>query len=238
MSNVSKYISGISKLEDTFYNAILPSLLISNPTEANKRLCVEFKIDTVGDYPNVRGSKYYSIYKSFLDTGVIDRSLQNHYLIVVTSMKMYKEFMSKIVMGNAQGKFATDAGDFSDNTATCLTLKNAYTREKMIVIIMQDFNELIDYYRKRNVTAIDPDISIELMIKSLLLHEIVHAEDYINTQRISAIHSYMNNKEIHAYSAQFEWIDKEVGKPLMLRKFGAKSYNGAAKKFINSIINP
>ena len=227
------FVTGVDNIENDFYNTILP--LIEKVTDTSKQRTIDnLRIQTIGDYINNRNSKYYSLVDEFIREKHIPKELLNCCLIITVRKSLYEDFFKKFVV-------KTDAGPRDINLLTsgsaCMIFENPYTKKKLCIVMCKDPSEMIVDLRKKGVSIFHPEIPVEIAVQSILLHELVHAEDFVSASGFRKVASYKNWREIHAYSVQFEWIDKKMRRPLILESFGTKSYKSAAEKFIMQAIN-
>lgn len=228
------FVVGVDELEDQFYNHILP-MLESVTNGADKRCIETLRIQTIGDYPNKKGSRYFSVVEGFVKDGVIPRSILGQCLIISVKDQVYNEFFKRIVY---KAKIGPKNIDVRTSGSACLVFVNPSINKKLCIIINKDMNEMIADLKKDDISLFSDEIPVEIAVQSVLLHELVHATDFLNAENsMRKVSTYKNWREVHAYSVQFEWIDKKLGRDLILQSMGARTYKSAAEKFITQVIN-
>lgn len=226
------FITGITEIENEFYNVILP--LLGQVVDSSRRKTLDdFRTQTIGDYINKKGSTYYSIIDSLVRDRSIPKELLSCCLVISVRKNLYEEFFKKFVI---KTNVVPRDIDLKTSGSACMIFENPRTHKKICIVMSKDMNEMIADLRKSDVSLFHAEIPVETAVQSVLLHELVHAEDFISASGFRKVDSYKNWREIHAYSVQFEWIDKQVGRPLVLEVFGTRSYKTAAEKFIMQVI--
>lgn len=226
------FITGITEIENEFYNVILP--LLGQVVDSSRRKTLDdFRTQTIGDYINRKGSSYYSVIDSLVRDRSIPKELLNCCLVISVRKNLYEEFFKKFII---KTNVAPRDIDLKTSGSACMIFENPRTHKKICIVMSKDMSEMIADLKKSDVSLFHAEIPVEIAVQSVLLHELVHAEDFISASGFRKVDSYKNWREIHAYSVQFEWIDKRVGRPLILEVFGTRSYKTAAEKFIIQVI--
>ena len=227
------FVTGVDNIENDFYNVILP--LLEKVTDVPKQRSISnLRIQTIGDYINLKSSRYHSLLEELIKDKCISRELVNCCLIITVRKNLYEDFFKKFVVKSNVGPKDVD---LTTSGSACMVFENPYTKKKVCIVVCKDFNEMITDLRNRGVGIFHPELPVEIAVQSILVHELVHAEDFVSASGFRKVASYKNWREIHAYSVQFEWIDKKMKRPIMLETFGTRSYKSAAEKFIMHTIN-
>lgn len=226
------FITGITEIENEFYNVILP-LLEQIVDNSKKKTLDDFRTQTIGDYINKKGSTYYSVIDDLVRDRSIPKELLDCCLVISVRKNLYEEFFKKFVI---KANVAPRDIDLKTSGSACMIFENPGTHKKICIVMSKDMNEMISDLKKSDISLFHAEIPVEIAVQSVLLHELVHAEDFISASGFRKVDSYKNWREIHAYSVQFEWIDKQMKRPLILEVFGTRSYKTAAEKFIMQVI--
>lgn len=226
------FTTGIDNIENEFYNVIIPLLerVTSGPRQ---RTLDNLRVQTIGDYINKKGTTYYSVIDGLVRDRYIPKELLDCCLVISIRKNLYEDFFKRFVIKTNVGPKDID---LRTSGSACMIFENPHNKKKICIVMCKDMNEMTHDLKKDNLSLFHPEIPVEIAVQSVLLHELVHAEDFISASGFRKVESYKNWREIHAYSVQFEWIDKKVGRPLILESFGTRSYKSAAEKFIMQVI--
>lgn len=236
---LSKYcIEGTIEERENFF---LAKAFPDDTDDFSSKLWLDwFKLTILNSWINDPKHKHYKYLVELVKNRMIDKKILNYVMISELSDKDFDKMMQGFT------------GDKSANTLGIATqfenIADNRPKERLFVIFIRDIEDRISrqssiWFRlfggKKDYYHLDP----EIVIKGLLFHELVHAEQRIIRNlrdppaRGNGDYSYKNYLEIEAYAREWEYMDKLAGYPYYLEKWGAKTYEGAAKKYLDYLIN-
>lgn len=228
----SSFVTGVDKLENEFYNVILPFLIALAPNSNFRKVIEDIRTQTIGDYINSKNSPYNHVLQELIKDRAIPKELVDSCLIITVRKDLYERFFKYVVMNRG---ISPKGIDFRTSGSACMIFQNPTTAKQVCIIFSKDMSEMIKELKDNHISIFHSSIPVELAVKSILLHELVHAQDYLTANGFRKTASYKNWREKHAYSVQFEYIDRKLNDNVMQSLFGTKSYNTAAEKFLAEI---
>ena len=195
----------------------------------------ELKFKMIGTYVNESHHKYYPYLQELVRKGYVKRDLLDYVLINNFDRDYFEKIMS--LDTNAQGITLGVAfpwlypGTDKKTGAQAVHQIFIWDLEAWIEKTNKWYYKL--FFWKKDYKPLHPDLAI----KGLLLHELVHAKQYIIDQKReppkrNGSKDYRNYLEKEAYSIEFEWEDRELGYPENLERWGGRTYEEAADNYL------
>ncbi len=204
--------------------------------QAYKSVYTELKENMVGSYLNNKYHKLHKYLDDIIKRGLIKKDLLDY--VLVSSVK--REYFEKIFKQMFDGSIVLGVAFPWLYPGT----ENKSGAESVHQIFIWDIEEWLErrskwYYRlffgKPDFIPLDPEVSM----KGLIYHELIHARQQIVDGKRNPPRNkdgninYKNYLEIEAYSNQFLYSDTLLGEPYYLNLYGGKTYDQAAKNYLD-----
>lgn len=231
-----KYISGSIEERDNWIFSEVEGLDMGEKRGFFARLELNWIRDTMtGSYINSPHHKHHSYLMEMVRVGGIPEDLFNYVLISEWSDKNFQKWCK--ILG-----YPSDQADSIMGMNFTLTGKD---KRQLNIVMYRDIEERLEkrnsflyklFHSKPLFEPIDPIISL----KGTIYHELVHAEQRVRynkrnppKQKDSDTYRYKNYLEVEAYARGWEYEDLLLGKPYHLEKWGTKTYEQAAIKYLD-----
>lgn len=195
----------------------------------------ELKLNMTGSYINEPTHKYHHYVKELINRRLIKKELLDYVLVSNISRRYFEQIMGRSDMGITLGVAFPWLYPGTEKKT------GAEAVHQIFVWDLMDWLEKTSkwYYKlffwKRDFEPLHPEITM----KGLIYHELIHARQYIVDGKRepprdkNGNRNYKNYLEVEAYSHQFLFEDTLLGEPYYLNKWKAKTYEQAAKNYLD-----
>lgn len=209
--------------------------------QSYQRAYDEIKFRMIGSYVNEPTHKYHGYLQELIRLKLVKKELLD-YVLINNFDRAFFERMFPGTNTNANGITLgvafpwTYPGESKRTGATAVHQIYIWDLEAWLEKTSKWYYRL--FHWKRDYEPLHPDLAI----KGLLLHELVHAKQYIIDRRRepptkNGQRNYKNYLEREAFATQFFYLDQQLGYPEHLERWNAKTYEEAANNYLDYLTN-